>query len=201
MSSPCSGTRDRRVSPDPASERAAHPRIAELLELLDESRAAVTMAVARVPEEARDRRAGEGHWTVGEVLDHLHRVDAGFARRLQKVVAEAKERGTPRETETSSVLDRLDRTKVTDRSRRLEAPEIVRPTAGASAAEALAALGESRAAVRAGLLAANGLALGSVVLPHNVLGPLDMYQWTLFLAWHEERHAAQIREIADAVRG
>ena len=97
MSSPCSGTRDRRVSPDPASERAAHPRIAELLELLDESRAAVTMAVARVPEEARDRRAGEGHWTVGEVLDHLHRVDAGFARRLQKVVAEAKERGTPAE--------------------------------------------------------------------------------------------------------
>ncbi|NUS97255.1 MAG: hypothetical protein HOQ11_07595, partial [Gemmatimonadaceae bacterium] len=125
------------MSPDPASERAAHPRIAELLELLDESRAAVTMADARVPEDARDRRVGEGHWTVGEVLDHLHRVDAGFARRLQKVVAEAKERGTPRETETSSVLDRLDRTKVTDRSRRLEAPEIVRPPAGASAAEAL----------------------------------------------------------------
>jgi hypothetical protein len=181
------------------SDHTVHPRIAELLELLDESRAAVTMAVSRVPEDSRDTRAGDGRWTVGEVLDHLHRIDAGFARRVQKIVAEARERGTPRETETSSVLGRLERTRVTDRSRRLEAPEIVRPASGASAAEGLAALRESRVAVREALIAASGLALGTIVLPHNVFGPLDMYQWALFLAWHEERHAAQIREIADAV--
>ncbi|HEX8849413.1 MAG TPA: DinB family protein [Gemmatimonadaceae bacterium] len=188
------------MPPETVNKRAIHPRIGELLELLDETRASLMMAVARVPEEARDRRAGEGRWTVGEVLDHLHRVDAGFARRIQKVVAEAGERGTPRETETSSVLGRLERSAVTDRSRRLEAPEVVRPAQAARASEALAALKESRAAVRDGLIAASGLALGTIVFPHVMFGQLDMYQWTLFLGWHEVRHAEQIREIAEAMR-
>lgn len=188
------------MSPEAVSERAIHPRIGELLELLDETRASLMIAVSRVPEGARDRRASDGRWTVGEILDHLHRIDAGFARRIQKVVAEAKERGTPRETETSSVLGRLERSAVTDRSRRMEAPEIVRPAETARAAEALAALKASRAAVRDGLIAASGLALGTIVFPHVVFGQLDMYQWTLFLGWHEVRHAEQIREIAEAMK-
>lgn len=188
------------MSPDTATDRALHPRIGELLELLDETRASLLIAVSRVPEEARDRRDEDGRWTVGEILDHLHRVDAGFARRIQKVVAEATERGTPLETETSSVLGRLERSAVTDRARRLEAPEIVRPAEAARASEALAALSASRAAVRDGLIAASGLALGTIVFPHIVFGPLDMYQWTLFLGWHEVRHAEQIREIAEATK-
>ena len=187
------------MSPESVNGSAVHPRIGELLELLDETRASLLMAVSRVPEEARDRRTSEGRWTVGEILDHLHRVDASFARRLQKIVAEARERGTPAETETSSVLGRLEQGAVTDRSRRIEAPEIVRPTPTARASDALAALRESRDAVRGGLIAASGLALGSIVLPHAVLGSLDMYQWTLFVGWHEVRHAEQIREIADGM--
>lgn len=188
------------MSPDAAAERAVHPRISELLETLDETRASLKMAVARVPEDRRDVRIAEGRWTVGEILDHLHRVDAGFARRLQKIVAESKERGIPAESETSSILDRLDPKLVLDRSRRIESPEIVRPTPSARAADALAALAESRGAVREALKAASGLALGTVSFQHAVLGTLDMYQATLFLGWHEERHAEQIRELARAGR-
>ena len=33
------------------------------------------------------------------------------------------------------------------------------------------------------------------VLEHLALGPLNGYQWFLFLAAHEARHTAQIREI------
>ena len=188
------------MSPDASDERTVHPRIGELLELLEETRASLTMAVAEVPEDRRDTRAGEGRWTVGEILDHLHRIDAGFARRLRKIVAEAKERGTPAEHESSSILDRLDPKLVLDRSRRLEAPELVRPASDTRASDALAALAESRAAVRAALTAASGLALGTITFQHSVLGVLDMYQATIFLGLHEARHAEQIREIARAGR-
>jgi hypothetical protein len=34
---------------------------------------------------------------------------------------------------------------------------------------------------------------------HPVLGPIDLYQWILFVAVHEARHTAQIREIAAAL--
>ena len=32
--------------------------------------------------------------------------------------------------------------------------------------------------------------------PHPVLGPINIYQWALFVGSHEARHALQIREIA-----
>ncbi|HEX2780961.1 MAG TPA: DinB family protein [Gemmatimonadaceae bacterium] len=179
-----------------AAAGALHPRIDELLEVLDETRASLTMAVAQVPAERRDVRPAPGKWSVGEILDHVRQVDANFARLFSKRVDEARAAGAPAETDGSSILSRLDRAMVVDRSRKVEAPSRIQPREGTLVEDALAALRESRAAVRAALAAASGLALGSVVHPHPVFGALDMYQWTLFIAYHEERHAQQIREIA-----
>jgi hypothetical protein len=45
------------------------------------------------------------------------------------------------------------------------------------------------------------MALGDITVPHPVLGPLNLYQWVLFVGGHESRHAIQIREIAQALSG
>jgi hypothetical protein len=45
----------------------------------------------------------------------------------------------------------------------------------------------------------DGVALSDVSAPHPALGPLNGYQWFLFLAAHEGRHTAQIREITAAI--
>jgi len=47
-----------------------------------------------------------------------------------------------------------------------------------------------------GALKGDGLALGEVIQPHLVLGPINIYQWLLFVGSHEARHTAQVREIA-----
>jgi hypothetical protein len=41
--------------------------------------------------------------------------------------------------------------------------------------------------------------LGELTQKHPVLGTLNLYQWVLFVAAHEARHTAQIREIVQAV--
>ena len=41
----------------------------------------------------------------------------------------------------------------------------------------------------------DGLELSAVTLPHPIFGPLTFYQWIVFLAGHEGRHALQIREV------
>jgi hypothetical protein len=33
--------------------------------------------------------------------------------------------------------------------------------------------------------------------PHPLLGNLNLYKWHLFVAYHEERHRKQIREIVE----
>ncbi len=46
------------------------------------------------------------------------------------------------------------------------------------------------------LHAGDGLAIGTLSLPHPLFGPLTAYHWLAFVGAHEARHAAQIREIA-----
>lgn len=186
------------MSPDAVDKGALHPRIGELLEVLDETRAALKLALARIPAAKRDTRRADGGWSVGEILDHLHKTEAAFCRLLGKRVADAPARGVPAETDRSSLLSRLDAARLTDRTRRLDAPGIVVPAEGARADAALAALESSRAELRRTLVAASGLALGTITYPHPALGVLDMYQWALSIAYHEARHAQQIREMADA---
>ena len=175
---------------------ALHPRVEELLEHLEETRAALLDAVQHIAPGRRDERPGDGRWTVGEVLDHVSRVEAGYARLLAKRVSDARAKGLARETETSSILGSVESGPLTDRSRRLQAPEIVVPRQGATVDEGLAVLDASRAAVRAALLDANGLALGTLTQNHPYFGALNMYQWAVFLGYHDLRHAAQIREVA-----
>lgn len=56
----------------------------------------------------------------------------------------------------------------------------------------------ARADLRAAVASADGLALEAVRAPHPVFGDLNLYQWIVFVAAHEERHAGQIREMAGA---
>ena len=175
---------------------ALHPRIEELLELLAETRAALTMAATSVPADRRTLRPAEGRWSLGEILDHLAKVDASFTRLLNKRVADARARGDERESDESSVLGRFNGEMVVDRARRFAAPVIVLPQVEVSVDAAIAALAASRTAVHAALVNANGVALGALTHPHPAFGILDMYQWAIVLAYHDLRHAAQIREIA-----
>ena len=179
-----------------ATTGGLHPRIEELLEHLEETRAALLDAVQHVARDRRDERPGDGRWTVGEVLDHISRVEGGYARLLRKRVTDARAKGLASEPDTSSILGSVESGPLTDRTRRLQAPEIVVPREGATVEEGLAALEGTRAAVRAALLDANGLALGTLTQDHPYFGTLNMYQWGVFLGLHDLRHAAQVREVA-----
>lgn len=184
--------------PDAPNGKPLHPRIEELLEYLEETRAAFLMAVAAVPPALRGARAMPGRWTLGEIVDHVGKVESSCARLLAKKVAEARAQGHPAESDTSSIMSSLDTRRLLDRSRRIEAPPIVVPAEDAAVDDALSALARSRAALRAALADASGLALGTITFPHPALGVLDMYQWALSIGGHDTRHAEQVRELTHA---
>ena len=54
------------------------------LELLAAERAALAAAVARVPAELQSRAPAPGQWSIGDVIEHLTRVETGIARLLLK---------------------------------------------------------------------------------------------------------------------
>jgi hypothetical protein len=173
-----------------------HPRITELVEYADAARAALIEVAATIPAERFAERPVPGRWSAGELLEHLARVESGCARVIAKRAAGARQSGIAAEGEESSMLGALDGRRVTDRSRKLVAPEIVAPGGGLAREAAFDALEKSRAEFMRAVSEADGLALGEIRHTHVVLGELDLYQWILFVGQHERRHLAQLEEIA-----
>lgn len=173
-----------------------HRRIAELVEYADAARAALLDVAATIPAERFTERPERERWSAAELLEHLARVETGCARVIAKRATAARQAGIAAEGEESSMLGALDGRRVTERSRKLVAPEIVAPAGGLSREAAFDALEKSRAEFLRAIREADGLALGEIRHTHVVLGELDLYQWMLFVGQHERRHLAQLEEIA-----
>ena len=177
-----------------------HPRIEEVINYLDTERTALREAVDSVPPELRDKQPGADRWSVAQVLQHLLIIEKRIGLGMTKWVNDASTGGVGTETETSSVMNSLPLQLITDRSQRRNAPDEVRPQGDIDAESAWVALEQSRETLRAAFLAGDGRALSQVIQPHPVLGPINLYQWMLFLGSHEVRHTAQVHEIAEQLR-
>jgi len=174
-----------------------HPRIEEVIKYLDTERDALREAVGRVPPELRDQPPGADRWSVAQVLQHLMIIEKRIGLGMTKWVNDANKDGIGAETESSSVMNSLPLELIADRSKRRNAPEEVRPPGDLDAESAWAALEQSRETLRAAFLSGDGVALSKVIQPHPVLGPINLYQWMLFVGSHEVRHTAQVVEIAE----
>jgi uncharacterized damage-inducible protein DinB len=177
-----------------------HPRIAEALDYLDTERAELCAAVELIPPALRDQPPAPDRWSVAQVLQHLTLIESRIVPLVNKLIAGARAGGVGPELETSPILNTKHAAKIADRSFRVSAPAETLPPSDTSAATALAALEQSRLALRAAVISGDGLALSEVKYPHPVLGEINLYQWILFVGSHEVRHTAQVREIADDLK-
>ena len=172
-----------------------HPSLTEAFGRLDGSRAGLRAAVFVVPAHLRDQPPGSDRWSVAGVLEHVALVDERFTAIIANKIAEARAADLSQEQGTPALLPPNVEGLLADRTERRQAPEPLHPSGlgfGAAWDRAEAA----RAAFRALLSDADGLALSRVIHEHPRFGALSAYQWAGFLAAHESRHAEQIREIA-----
>lgn len=176
-----------------------HTRIQEVLDHLDTSRAALKQAVASVPADMLAARPAPERWSVVDVIDHLALVETRVARLLVSELQKAKANGLPSETSTSGAVEAQLVSGLLDRTKPLVAGETSQPR-GISLESAWATLDSERSALRDAIAAADGLALGTVRIPHPRLGDLDLYQWFTFLGAHESRHVEQIHETRAALQ-
>jgi hypothetical protein len=174
-----------------------HPRTAELAELLDRTRADLRAAVAAVPLDAGQRRPPSGVWSPAEIVAHLAIVEGKVGRLLARLLDQAGP--LPPRGDALSALTSLDQYRLLDRSIRVPGPESVQPSPTANLTVAMAELEQARRGLQALLARADGLDTERISAPHPLLGPLKFEQWMVFLAQHEARHTAQLREVVAVV--
>ena len=172
-----------------------HPRTQEILNYLDQQRAALRSAFDTVPADRRELAPQPDQWSPAGVIEHLAIVEERVGARLTARIAQAREAGIAAEATAEPVLPTLRLNRFTDRSVRLTAPDGVQPT-GLGAAAAWDALERAGRTIRETVKGADGLALGTISMPNARFGDLSVYEFVAFLGAHEARHAAQIREMA-----
>ena len=170
-----------------------HPRTKELLRHFDAHRADLKSAYDSVPPVQRNEPPATGGWSAANVVEHLAIVESRMAGILSSRIREERESGLASETGSEPLV--LEMTRISDRSTRVQAPDFAIPT-GLEATSAWTQLEIATAALRAMIISGDGLSLTNVIQPHSRLGPMSVYQWIAFLAAHESRHAAQIREMS-----
>jgi len=171
-----------------------HPRLREIAGYIAGVRAELAAIVTVASAADMARPGAGGRWNGAQIIEHLGKAEGSIAKYLEGTFATALGAGLAMETESSSVLDSLARLGVQDAATRpLVAPDRLRP----SAAPELAVVWESLQAVRLRTLRAfatvDGRALDRVSAPHPFFGPLNGYEWFVFIGQHEVRHIAQLR--------
>lgn len=178
-----------------------HPRLTELFAQLDSERAALRATLDAIPVPLRDRRPAPDRWSVRDVMEHLVIVERRVAETITAAIAQAVAAGLPTDDGDPSVATTVDRARLRDRTRRLEAPARIHPQGSDDVEGLWVGLQAAREALKAGALAGDGLTLAAVTAPHPFFGVLNAYQWLDFVAGHEARHAAQMREVAAQLGG
>ncbi len=173
-----------------------HPRITELLTYLDTQRTALEQAIEAIPPTLRGQRPAPERWSVAEVVAHLAAVEDQVTQLLRTKIESARAGGLGPERNAGAVIPTVELTRILDRSRRITASAAAQPRASVDPDVAWADLVARRVALTAVVTAADGLALEQVIAPNPVLGPLNAYQWVVFIGGHEARHTAQIHETA-----
>jgi uncharacterized damage-inducible protein DinB len=176
--------------------------VAEIFDDIDATRARLLQSVEGLSADEQNFRPTPERWSVAEIFEHLSIVERRVARLLgkllEKIEAEACA-AAPGPFAPVSIAEFVE----ASRAQKLEAPENVRP-AGAPLADSLDALRGSRAALHALRPRVERADCAGARFPHPIWGPLNLYQWLLFVGAHEARHLAQIealKEVMNAGRG
>jgi hypothetical protein len=190
---------------DSDSAAPDRPAPTDLIPLLEEARAELVATLERIPADARDRPPAEGRWSAAQLLEHLATSEASVVKvlnRLERTWREQEAAGAEDEARRPESPGAPDwRSFLRDRTQRVDSPDIVRPAEGVDARQALDHLGRSREALLERVRSIDGAWVHEARFPHPFLGPFTGMEWIEFVARHEQRHARQLAEIAEAFGG
>jgi hypothetical protein len=175
--------------------------VPDIYEHIDRTRARLVSAVEGLSDGQQTFTPAADRWSAAELVEHLSMVEGNVVRLLGKLLDKAEESAGGAARDAAAAFEPVSIEEFVERSRsvKFEAPERIRPT-GLPLADSLARLGETRAALHAlrpRIERADGRAHR---FPHPAWGPLDLYQWLLFVGAHEDRHLAQLEALKEAMK-
>ena len=158
---------------------------------LEQTRANVLKATKGLTEVQWNFKPAPDRWSVAECTEHIAAAEDYIFGMVKEKVMSAPPRGEPTDVKA---IDEFVLKAIPDRSKKVQAPEPLRPSNRfGSPEDSLKHFRESRARTIAFVKDTKDLREHAADSP---LGKkLDAYEWALFIAAHSERHTKQIEEV------
>jgi len=156
---------------------------------LEQTRDGVMAAVKGLSDAQLKFKPAPDRWSVAEVLEHITLVEDGLFQNVTEKVMKAPAGAAGRDV---AKTDAMVLAMIPDRSQKRQAPPPFVPSGRWTEAETLDHFEKSRARTIEFLNSTPDLRAHVADSP---LGPLDAYEWVLFMAAHSERHTKQILEV------
>jgi hypothetical protein len=147
---------------------------------------------AKLSEAQWNFKPGPDRWSVGEVVEHLALAEE-LLFGVQQKTASAPE-ASPEKRAGASGQDEKILKMIPDRTQKAQAPEPLKPAQKLGPAAQVLEAFQARRAKTLDYARTTTDDLRSRV-SDSPIGPVDAYQWLLFIGAHNERHLAQLREV------
>ena len=167
------------------------------LEELRRSRALLLAEIEAAKTGSAAGSSGPNAWSAAEVVYHVHLAERSIARMLRKAL-DSPARATVADVDQLRTEWERIRTLVGTRRTKMQAPPRVVPANPPGLADGVELLNESRRQLMAAVENATYDDLLSVSMPHpfQAVGTLTGAGWLSVVAYHDVRHAEQLRELA-----
>ncbi|MFZ0481145.1 MAG: DinB family protein [Terriglobales bacterium] len=179
------------AAPAPATLSTAERDAA--LKSLQATHDAFLQSIAGLSEKQWEFKPAPDRWSVAEVSEHIAVSESTLLGLIQSKFMAGP--AMPEKRAEVKVTDEAILERVPDRSHKVQAPEMLKPTRRwANRAEVTKAFEDSRKATMDYVRTTND-DLRDHFGPHPLLGTMDAYQWILLISAHSERHTKQIEEV------
>ncbi len=156
---------------------------------LERTKAALLDATGQFSQAQWKSKPSSEAWSPAECVEHLAITEASLLKTIQKLVAAPPE--SPEVLAQCTGKEKIVEKHVPSRARKVLAPDPARPAN--RFADPLAAFIETRNRTLEYVRTTQD-PIRERTYPHFVFGPMDGYQWIIFMAAHTERHLKQALE-------
>lgn len=176
----------------------AYESLTQIFDEMDEIHARFYERAGALGAEDLSARAGNGGWSVGEIIEHVSMVEQSILKLTNLLLMKAEAAGVAAPADKS--IKPVSVEKIVERSRRekYQAPETAMPGGKLSVADSLARMRGVRSSLEELRPRLEKTDLSTVSYPHPAFGALNPYEWLILLGIHEDRHLRQIETIISA---
>lgn len=138
-------------------------------------------------------------WTVAQIVEHVGIVDGSALRICDRLLKKAKDSGKSSDGKVAISENFLQKGSEIA-TMKVEAPDIVHPTAGKTISESLEKLDENSAQLEQMRELFETVDGSEFKFPHPFFGDISAQEWLALKGGHEMRHIRQIERLLAAIK-